>query len=156
VPETYVRDEATKALDAAAARSLAEERASSEWKVDLAPYKLLEQSQQTRTSGRVDHVFVYERAEKLGEARVRMRLGVAGDELTEIAPYVYIPESFDRRFASCGARTTRLPVSRRSPQASSTGSAAACSARCGSRASTGSWSSPRSARVSSSAVWSAQ
>jgi hypothetical protein len=69
-----------------------------EWGVELAPYKLLEQSQQTRPSGRVDHAFVYERAEKLGDARIRMRLGVAGDELNEIAPYVYIPESFERRF----------------------------------------------------------
>ena len=69
-----------------------------EWNIDLAPYKLLEQSQQTRPGGRVDHVFVYERAEKLGDARIRLRLGVAGDELTEIAPYVYIPESFERRF----------------------------------------------------------
>ena len=98
VPETYVRDEATKALSAEAARSLAEERARGEWNVDLAPYKLLEQSQQTRPNGRVDHVFVYERGEKLGEARIRLRLGVTGDELTEIAPYIYIPESFERRF----------------------------------------------------------
>jgi hypothetical protein len=98
VPETYVRDKATKALAADAARALAEERARAEWNVDLAPYKLLEQSQQTRPNGRVDHVFVYERAEKLGEARIRLRLGVTGDELTEIAPTMYIPESFERRF----------------------------------------------------------
>jgi len=98
VPETYVRDEATKALSPEAARSLAEESARGEWSVDLGPYKLLEQSQQTRPNGRVDHVFVYERDEKLGEARIRLRLGVTGDELTEIAPYVYVPESFERRF----------------------------------------------------------
>ena len=71
VPETYIRDEATKALSAEAARALAEDRARTEWNVDLAPFRLLEQSQQTRTSGRVDHVFVYERAEKLGDARIR-------------------------------------------------------------------------------------
>ena len=98
VPETYVRDAATKALSAAAARALAEERAAADWKLDLAPYALLEQSQQTRPAGRVDHTFVYQRAEKLGEARIRLRLTVAGDELTEIAPYVHIPESFERRF----------------------------------------------------------
>jgi hypothetical protein len=98
VPETYVRDEARKALAPDAARSLAEERARGEWGFDLAPYKLLEQSQQTRPNGRVDHLFVYERPEKLGDARIRLRLGVTGDELTEIAPYVYIPESFERRF----------------------------------------------------------
>jgi hypothetical protein len=98
VPETYVRDEATKALSAAAAQALAEERAKADWKIDLAPYTLLEQSQQVRATGRVDHAFVYQRAEALGEAKFRMRLSVAGDELIEIAPYVHVPESFDRRF----------------------------------------------------------
>ena len=59
VPETYVRDDATKALAAEAARALAEDHARTDWNVDLAPFRLLEQSQQTRASGRVDHVFVY-------------------------------------------------------------------------------------------------
>jgi hypothetical protein len=98
VPETYVRDAATKALSAPAARALAEDRAAADWKLDLAPYVLLEASQQTRPAGRVDHTFVYQRAETLGAARIRLRLTVAGDELTEIAPYVHIPESFERRF----------------------------------------------------------
>jgi hypothetical protein len=65
VPEAYVRDEATKALDPAAARALAEERATADWNIDLKPYTLLEQSQQTRPGGRVDHAFVYQRAESL-------------------------------------------------------------------------------------------
>ena len=98
LPEAYVRDEATKALDPAAARALGEERAKADWNLDLAPYALLEQSQQTRPAGRVDHTFVYERAETLGDARIRLRLTVAGDELVEIAPYVHVPESFERRF----------------------------------------------------------
>ena len=98
VPEAYVRDAATKALAAAAARALAEERAAADWKLDLTPYALLEESQQTRPAGRVDHTFVYQRAEQLGEARIRLRLTVAGDELTGIAPYVHIPESYERRF----------------------------------------------------------
>jgi hypothetical protein len=98
LPEAYVRDAATKALAPEAARALGEERAKADWKVDLAPYALLEQSQQTRPGGRVDHAFVYERAERLGEARIRLRLDVAGDELVEIAPYVHVPESFERRF----------------------------------------------------------
>ncbi len=75
-----------------------EERATADWQVDLAPYALLEQSQQTRPTGRVDHTFVYERAARLGEARIRLRLTVAGDELIEVAPYVHVPESFERRF----------------------------------------------------------
>jgi hypothetical protein len=98
VPEAYVRAESTKALAPEVARALAEERASADWKVDLAPYAILEQSQQTRATGRVDHTFVYQRAEALGAARIRLRLTVAGDELVEVAPYVHVPESFERRF----------------------------------------------------------
>jgi hypothetical protein len=98
LPETYVRDAATKALDAATARTLAETRARDDWGIDLAPYRLLEQSQQTQVSGRVDHSFTYERPEAIGEARVRLLLGVAGDELVGVAPFVHIPESFARRY----------------------------------------------------------
>jgi hypothetical protein len=61
VPETYVRDEASKALSADSARALAEERGKSDWGMDLKPYTLLEQSQQVRATGRVDHAFVYQR-----------------------------------------------------------------------------------------------
>ncbi|MCC6195400.1 MAG: CPBP family intramembrane metalloprotease [Burkholderiales bacterium] len=99
VPETYVRDGATKALASGAALALARARAAADWGVDFAPYTLLDQSQQVRPSGRVDHLFVFERGEKLGEARVRLRLAVAGDELIEVAPFVHLPETFLRRFA---------------------------------------------------------
>jgi hypothetical protein len=96
--ETYVRDEATKALSADAALALAKERAQADWEVDFAPYKLLDQSQKTQPSGRVDHAFVFEREGALGEARIRLYLEVSGDELTEVEPYVHVPESFGRRF----------------------------------------------------------
>jgi hypothetical protein len=98
VAETYVRDEATKALSPDAALALAKERAQSDWQVDFAAYKLLDQSQQTRPSGRVDHSFVFERDGALGEARIRLSLEVSGDELTEVEPFVHVPESFGRRF----------------------------------------------------------
>ncbi|HET6803648.1 MAG TPA: type II CAAX endopeptidase family protein [Casimicrobiaceae bacterium] len=98
LPESYVRDAARKALDAGAARAIAETRAREDWHVDLAPYRLLEQSQQTQTSGRVDHSFTYERPEPLGDARIRLALAVAGDELTGIAPFVHVPEAFGRRY----------------------------------------------------------
>jgi hypothetical protein len=98
VAESYVRDEATKALPPEAALAIAKERAQSDWKIDFASYRLLDQSQQTRPSGRVDHSFVFERDGALGEARIRLSLEVSGDELTEIEPYVHVPESFGRRF----------------------------------------------------------
>jgi len=98
LPETYVRDPASKALDAARARALAEARAREDWHVDFAKYTLLDQSLLTRPSGRVDHTFVYERPEVFGEARVRLKLSVSGDELTGVDPFVFVPESFGRRF----------------------------------------------------------
>jgi hypothetical protein len=98
LPETYVRDAVRKALEAASARALAETRARDDWGIDLAPYRVLEQSQQTQLSGRVDHSFTYERPEPLGDARIRLLLTVAGDELTGVAPFVHIPEAFDRRY----------------------------------------------------------
>ena len=96
--ESHVRDEARKALDAGAARALAEARARRDWGIDFAAYRLLEQSQQTQLSGRVDHRFTYERPEPIGDARVRLLLAVAGDELVAVTPFVHVPQSFGRRY----------------------------------------------------------
>ena len=87
------------ALDASAARAIAETGARRDWAIDFAPYKLLEQSDVRRSSGRVDHAFVYERErETLGDGRFRLRLGVSGDRLSEVSHYVYVPEAFKLRF----------------------------------------------------------
>ena len=95
VPE----DEPGASLDAAVARTIAEARARSDWAVDFAPYRVLEQSRVERPNGRVDHAFVYEREDvKLGDARIRMRLTVSGDALSQITYYVHVPEAFKRRF----------------------------------------------------------
>ena len=100
LPETFVpSDKARLALDRDAARRIAEERASADWGVDFAPYFLLESAQQTRTTGRVDHSFVYQRAAAdLGDAHFRLRLTVTGDALTEVSHFAKVPESFFRRF----------------------------------------------------------
>lgn len=99
VAETYVHDPATKAIASDVARSIAETRARDDWGVDFGVWKFLEQSEITQPSGRVDRLFTYQRDEKLGEARVRLRLGMAGDELVELQRYVFIPDAFARRFA---------------------------------------------------------
>ncbi|MFO1302733.1 MAG: type II CAAX endopeptidase family protein [Burkholderiales bacterium] len=99
VAETYVHDEAEKALPPEAALARAKERAQADWGIDFARYKLLDQSQQTQPSGRVDHNFVFELDDtSLGEARIRLSLDVSGDELTEVEPFVHVPESFVRRY----------------------------------------------------------
>jgi hypothetical protein len=100
LPETWVpADPARLALDAEAARRLAEERARADWDVDFGPYALQEQVQQKRTSGRVDHGFVYERsADAIAGARLRLRLTVTGDALTEVTYFSQVPEAFERRY----------------------------------------------------------
>jgi hypothetical protein len=87
------------ALDAAAARSIAEAHARNDWGVDFAPYKLLEQSRVQRPNRRVDHTFVYERDDVvLGDGRIRMQLTVSGDALTGVTHFVHVPEAFGRRY----------------------------------------------------------
>ena len=98
LPETYVRDGGSKALDPADALDIARTRAHDDWNVDFGPYRLLEQSQETRPTGRVDHQFVFERDERFAGASIRLRVTVTGDELTGVVPYVHVPEKFDRRF----------------------------------------------------------
>jgi len=96
--EDYIRDPAGKALTAEAALALARDTATRAWAVDLKPYRLLETATQTRTSGRVDHRFVFERDDAFGEGRIRLQLAVAGDELVEVAPAFFVPESFGRQY----------------------------------------------------------
>ncbi len=100
LPETYVpADRAAAALPAPQARRIAETGAA-DWGVDLAHYRPLEETQQRRTAGRVDHAFVYERTDaRVADARFRVRLVVSGDELTEVTPFVFVPEAFSRRYA---------------------------------------------------------
>jgi hypothetical protein len=89
------------ALEAAAARRIAEEGATSRWNVDLSKFSVAEQGQERRPSGRVDHTFTYERTdETLKEGRYRLRLVVSGDRLTEVTHFIRIPEAFTRRYAS--------------------------------------------------------
>jgi hypothetical protein len=98
LPETYVRAEDTRALDPAAALALAQRTAHDDWGVDFGPYRKMEQAQDTRPTGRVDHSFVFERDEQFGEARIRLQLIVAGDELTGVVPHMHVPEKFQRSF----------------------------------------------------------
>ncbi len=99
--ERLPEDEPGAALEADVARELAETRAMTDWAVDLAPFALVEEGQDVRPGGRVDHTFTYERAAPtLGDGRYRLRLGVAGDRLTEVTHFVRIPEAFTRRYES--------------------------------------------------------
>ncbi|MBN2369985.1 MAG: CPBP family intramembrane metalloprotease [Vicinamibacteria bacterium] len=86
------------ALASEQARGIAEKSASV-WPIDLSEFALVETSRDVRTSGRVDHAFVYERPDRaLGEGRYRLRLVVSGDRLTELTHFIKIPEGFTRRY----------------------------------------------------------
>lgn len=87
------------ALTAEAARPIGEALARSAWDVDLDAFVAVEQSEERRPGGRVDHTFVYERpGERLNEGRYRLRLTVSGDRLTEVRHFIQIPEAFERRY----------------------------------------------------------
>ncbi len=87
------------ALDPAAARRLAETEVRDGWRIDLRQYTLVEQGQERRPGGRVDHTLTYERpSPTLNEGRYRLRLVVSGDRLTELTHFINIPEAFTRRY----------------------------------------------------------
>ena len=102
-PENYrerlSEDTPGPALDADAARAIAEGSVGAPWNVDLTEYELVQSSREVQPSGRVDHTFVYEHTERqVGEGRFRLRLVVSGDRPTELSHLLQIPEGFDRRY----------------------------------------------------------
>jgi hypothetical protein len=97
--ETLAEDAPGPELSADEARAVAETDARTRWGVELDAYRSVETSQVARPGGRVDHTFVYERdGPALGDARVRLRLRVAGDRPSELAHFVEVPEAFLRRY----------------------------------------------------------
>ena len=87
------------ALERPAALEIAENSARAKWDINFNGYKLIEESDEVRTGGRVDHTFVYERADvNLGQAYYRLRLVVGGDRLTELRHFVKVPEEFIRSY----------------------------------------------------------
>src|SRR5437899_4633343 len=112
VPELFVpADPRGLALDPESARPLAERRAREDWGVVFGNFRLLEATQQTRTTGRVDHTFVYERTTgNIAESSFRLRLAVVGDTLTEVEHFAHVPESFERRYLEL--RSTNEAIAR--------------------------------------------
>jgi hypothetical protein len=91
------------------ARSLAEHKARTDWKVDLTRYALVEASKEVKPGGRTDQTFVYERrGEQAGEGRYRLRLVVSGDRLTELTHFLKVPEAFTRRYEEMRSANTAI------------------------------------------------
>ena len=83
-------------------RARSRSRPRREWGVDFDRYRALTASSVTRPGKRVDHEFVYERrldsAPPIGDGRFRLRMVVAGDRLTQLQRFVFVPEAFGRRY----------------------------------------------------------
>lgn len=88
------------ALNITQAQTIAEQNATAApWNIQLTDYTLVESSKEVRPSGRIDHLFTYERTGKtIGKGFYRLRLGVSGDKVTEITHSVKIPEEFTLRY----------------------------------------------------------
>jgi len=97
--EILPEDEPGDSLSADSALVIAETNASEKWGVDFSLFSIVEQSQEVKPSGRIDHKLVYEMLDKkLGEGRYRLRLVVSGDKLTELTYFIKVPEAFTRRY----------------------------------------------------------
>jgi membrane protease YdiL (CAAX protease family) len=110
--ETIPEDRAGPALDATAAREIAELAALDHWDVELGEFELVEEAVELRPSGRADHTFTYQRpAPTVGEeGRYRLRLGVSGDRFTELTHFVKIPEAFSRRYEEMRSANNGIAV----------------------------------------------
>lgn len=87
------------ALDEAAARTLAEAGARAFMGERFAAYQAFDTKTKRQTSGRMDYSFTYEHSSlKVGEARFRLELTVAGDKLVGLDTLTHIPEAFQQRF----------------------------------------------------------
>lgn len=97
--EKWPEDDSGPALQSSRAKQIAEEEATGEWNVELKEYELISSGQKERSSGRVDHTFLYEKPNiSIGEGKYRLRLTVSGNELSEITRFVKVPEAFSRRY----------------------------------------------------------
>jgi len=105
VPEA----EASPSLTRDAARTLADSLAIAKWHVPLFKYNLVEQAQEARPNGRIDHTFTYERSGlKYGEALIRLKLVVSGNRLTTLHEYAKIPEKFGKEYEEMRSYNTLL------------------------------------------------
>jgi hypothetical protein len=82
------------------AQKIAEHNAATHWDVNFSQYNLVEASQKTEPSGRIDHTFIYERThKKINEGLYRLKIVVSGDKMTTLQHFVKVPEAFNRRYA---------------------------------------------------------
>jgi hypothetical protein len=87
-------------LSRSEAKKLGEEKGESDWGIRMEEWDLVEQKEETKSGGRLDHSLTYERrGVQIGEARYRMVIDVAGDQVAGVRRWLKIPEAFERRLA---------------------------------------------------------
>lgn len=87
------------ALEADAARRLAEQEALAFIGERFSGYEPFDSKQTTQPNGRVDHTFTYQHNSlTLGEAQPRLNVVVRGETVTRIQPFNHIPHEFHMRF----------------------------------------------------------
>lgn len=88
------------ALAESEARKRAESQAALYWNIDFNIYKPFEYSKEEKPNKRVDHIFTYQRNDisLADEGKYRVKIIVSGDTVTTVSPFVFIPESFVRRY----------------------------------------------------------
>lgn len=70
-----------------------------DWEPNLNDYNLVSASNETRSSGRVDHTFTYEKNNiTLGSSHYRLSIIVSGNKVSTLNHFIDIPESFSRRY----------------------------------------------------------
>ncbi len=79
------------------------------WSIILSDYTLVETSQETVPSGRIDHSFVYERAQqKIGDGFYRLGVVVSGDHVSELNHFVKVPEQFMQRYQEMRSKNENI------------------------------------------------
>ena len=71
-------------LSSLEACALAEKNAAADWNINFSDYTLVEASQKMEPSERIDHTFVYERPEHIGDGLYRLKIVVSGNKMTEL------------------------------------------------------------------------
>lgn len=97
------------ALEEDAARQVAEAGARAHLGERFADYAPLETRVVRQTTGRADYSFTYEHAGlQAGEARFRLNVKVAGDQLVAVDAFKHIPEAFNQRFGEMRALNNQI------------------------------------------------
>jgi len=97
-------------LEPDAARALVE-TAGLAWGIEWSAFRLIESTQEAMPGGRRDHELVFERTdETVGDARFRLRAHVAGDRVSELTRFVWVPEAFSRRYADMRATNDMIAL----------------------------------------------